>query len=303
MNRDQFAAQRYLCLVPAMLLAVLLVLGHKCSAEAATITHNLSRCGSITVSGLYRATNALVAKSSNCIEIRASNVTLDLANFNVTNTGPAGSSVGINILGSVTNVTIEGANSFIEGFSIGVETGASTSGTIAEDFNVVSNTRIGILMQGSNQFFTNVFAQHQAYGIELHGCTRCIAANIYSTDNSIYGFWIFGSTLSQVFLNIAEDNAIAGVYQGCSGAAPGSACATSTFGSENAIYDTQWAGGEYGVAVDKGESRNRIFQTQPEYSNTQDIPSVDELYDGTASCGTDIWFENSFTRANQNCIQ
>lgn len=282
--------------------AAIVVFGYQNSSNAAATTINLSRCGSITTAGHYRVTNSLVARSADCIDIRASNVTLDLANFNVTNTGPAGSSVGINLLGSITNVTIEGANAFIEGFSIGVETGASSSGTIAEDFNVVGNTRIGVLMQGSNQFFTNIFAQHQAYGIELHGCTRCIAANIYSTDNSVYGFWIFGSTLSQVFLNITEDNAIAGVYQGCSGTAPGSSCTARTFGSENAIYDTQWAGGEYGVVVDKGETSGRVFQTQIDYNGTTDFPSIDELYDGNAACGSNLWFEDSFTRANQSCI-
>lgn len=301
-KRAQIAGTRHSCIVGLMSLAVI-VFAYQGSAQSATIVHNIPRCGSIAVPGFYRVTNTLVARSVDCIDIRSSNVTLDLANFNMTNTGPAGSSVGINVLGSATNVTIEGANSFIEGFSIGVETGPSTSGTIAEDFNVVDNTHVGILIQGSNQFFTNVFAQHQAYGIELHSCTRCIAANIYSTDNSIYGFWIFASTLSQVFLNIGEDNAIADVYEGCSGAAPGSACAAQQFGSENAIYDTQLAGGEYGVAVDKGEAGNRIFQTQPEYGETQDVPSIDQLYDGNAACGTNLWFENSFTRANQSCIQ
>jgi hypothetical protein len=55
----------------------------------------------------------------------------------VTNIRTAGTTIGVDKLRTSTNVTIEGDDAFIDGFSVGIETAPSTSEVVAEDFNVV----------------------------------------------------------------------------------------------------------------------------------------------------------------------
>jgi hypothetical protein len=270
------------------------------AAWATTVVHSISTCQRITSAGFYELTVALSVKSADCIDINANNVTLDLHGFNVSNTGTAVGTVGVNVLSTSTNVTIEGANAFIEGFAIGVQTGPSTTQTVAEDINVVDNTYAGVNLQGSSQSVSNLFAQGSAYGVQLRRCTKCIATNINATDNSVYGCWMMGSQSSQIFLLTAVDNTIAGIYEGCAPTAPGASCDGNPTGSGNEIYNSLYQGGEYGVAVDGGETTARVYQTSP--GDVDDGESKFQLYDGNASCGSNVWFDNVFSDANQACI-
>lgn len=270
-------------------------------ALAAQSAQFISRCSKITSGGFYQLTSALHASSADCIDINANNVTLDLHGFNITNIGPAAGSVGINILSTSANVTIEGANDFIDGFSVGIQTSASSAEVTAEDFNVVGDSNAGALIEGTTQSFSNIFAQKATYGIEVRHCTKCTATNIQTNDNSAYGVWIVDSQSSLIYLIFAQDNGVADIYEGCSPTAPGASCQKNPFGANDSIFNNLYSGAEYGVVVDKGETKARIYQTSP--GNAQDGESLFQLFDGNASCGSNTWFDNTFTHSNQACIK
>jgi hypothetical protein len=85
-----------------------------------SVTKIISLPYTISVSGKYEVTGDLTANGTDGIDVRASNVTLNLAGFSITQLGGAGTTTGVNDPSS-SNVVVE--NGTISGFENGVSFG------------------------------------------------------------------------------------------------------------------------------------------------------------------------------------
>jgi hypothetical protein len=117
--------------------------------------------------------------------------------------------------------------------------------------------------------------------------------------------WIQGSSHNTLSGFDVRDNLIAGVYLGCSYAGPGLLCAPHTAASTyNAVSNGSATTSstapteEYGIAIDQGDSNNKVVNTVTQFNSTYD------LYDANADCGTNFWIVVTFAKSNPStgCI-
>jgi hypothetical protein len=88
-----------------------------------SVTRIISLPYTISLSGKYEVTADLTANGTDGIDVKASNVTLDLGGFYITQMGSAGTTTGVNDPSS-NNVVVE--NGTISGFNRGVFFGPYT---------------------------------------------------------------------------------------------------------------------------------------------------------------------------------
>jgi hypothetical protein len=96
---------------------------------------------------------------------------------------------------------------------------------------------------------------------------------------------------------------ISGYYLGCSPNGPNGVSCAHGSSSSNLIFGSLAFHGfklpqQYGIAVDLGNTNNRISD------NLSNYHAIDDMLDKNVSCGTDIWFYNFFVTANPpaSCI-
>jgi hypothetical protein len=285
-------------------------------AELAPPT-SISSCTTITKSGFYRVTKNLTAASNkDCIDVSASNVTLDLHQFTISGKNVIGGSgaTGVNILSGKQFVVLEGANSFINGFDIGVQDQGNYA-TI-EDLNTVNNFTTGIWLNGVSYSQLSNFstyrgdpsfpAEDQAYGIRVTlSYSAAIAVGI-SENNEIYGVWIDRSNATRVNNVFSENNVDVSIYLGCASDSynplVGSSCPMSKTYGGNSIFDNTTdnddplaIGGphtDYGIGVDKTESLDQIFQNESLDNGIYDISAAGET-SGTFCKNNNYFLNNS----------
>ncbi|HXW53362.1 MAG TPA: hypothetical protein VEL47_04565 [Myxococcota bacterium] len=255
--------------------------------------NSITSCGcTITRPGLYSVDADLSASQGltsrrGCIDIDACDVKLftngHAITGNFTETGSA-----IHILFGVWDVFIEGRFG---------------SGSEPVNYSLVSGWRYGLRSAASNVVSGGFNYVQSRAGVLLNGAINNTISNFGADNNSVYGVWIKnGSMQNQILNGGANGNTIAGTFVGCSLTGPtGPSCVKEEDRSRhNYIYTMENLGnGSYGIALEKG-SRNNIVTDTSESGN-----ALFDLYDGNThpSCDHNIWRANTFTTANQTCIQ
>lgn len=283
-------------------------------AFAGACSASITACCTIKTPGSYKVTKSLTS-AGNCINIAVPKVFLNLEGFTLTGSGTG---TGINILSTSRNVAI--LDGTIKDFDNGVVTDAP--GVALVELASESNLSNGIVFGGpGNLVFDAVVGLNKKNGIlvkplasstaligaEVAGNTRAgVAVSLASSffafevdgvDNGTFGFWLRGSSNGMMLGAEAENNGIAGVYLGCSPTGPGSTTCASlglTPASDNNILENNienTAAQKFGVAIDPGNARNHVVVN----NNNGHANSTFDLIDENPTCGSNIWYLNTFT--------
>lgn len=312
------------------------------SASATPIVVPVTKCGTvISSSGFYQVQknlNVIQAPGKDCIDIKASNVILDIVNHNTTGDPCLGttiggdstsnSPIGIHILSTAKNVFIQGQNSNIVGWQIGIQDdGSSATG---EDFNVANNINTGLYLNGvSGSSFSNFFAGQledsnaqtcyetpksgpQTYGVHIQNSTGSQILNADLGGNEIYGAWVDSSSTTRVSLVGAgpgsQGTTVSAFWFGCNSKGnPSGGC--SGHGSGNLVYDNATlvanpipadppivGGGIFGLVFEKGETGAIVSD------NTADNNTIDMYPVGDPTCSANSYFFNFATNPSSPCV-
>jgi hypothetical protein len=263
-----------------------LVVALAAGAGVAQAQTKISSCSSgpftISSGGFYRVTaNLTAAMNKDCIDIKASNVVLDLHGFTITGNAAVlgGGASGVNVLPGNNFAVIEGADNFIQAFDVGIQDQGSYA-TI-EDINTVNNRTSGVWLNdpsysqvtNTDSFVANPGAISQKYGIRVTSAFSAGVGDGVLEANAIYGLWIEKSTQTRVWNVFSENNVQTSIYLGCSSngyIAVGTSCPSNKTYGDNIIYDDVTDNSDplglgagataFGLAIDKSELGDSIFQ-------------------------------------------
>ncbi|MDD5340339.1 MAG: right-handed parallel beta-helix repeat-containing protein [Candidatus ainarchaeum sp.] len=252
-------------------------------SEVFTIANtNLTACAVITSGNSYVMKNNFVGAPNDaspfalsnftCVKIAASNVVFDCAGFNMTDNGTSstGTSYGILVNGSLTNVTVK--NCQVSNYSYGVFINASnnsnfinntayanyndgfkataTSGNNFTNNTARNNSISGFVLEPlfGTSFMTlgNLFNNNTAYG-QPYGFYLAIASYCNFTSNHVYGN-TYGFAVLLLTSNNFTNNS---VHDGVRGFHILASSSGNTF-ANNSVYDTS----EYGFYVESSTNNN-----------------------------------------------
>ena len=292
LNRGLFTSAGALALTVGLLLTgpqAAWAKKHSNKSEEGPDPTAVSACGTLATADTiyYLTTNLTETGTGTCITLSATGSALLLNGYNIT--GPGASSIGDGIHITGTSDVVEGFNSTISGFEIGlIDTGG---GSVGDDFNVTDNV-IGLeLASSATTRFVNFSSfSNTGNGIFINGCgAHCSVLDFSSTDNGSNGLLIEGSTFPLADVFIAVGNGGSGVQVG--GTTSGNrnthaVIADAFLSSPVGISDNT----SYGVVIGTSDNTSNDFVTTVEAST-----NLIDLYDQNTTCGANLWFNNSFT--------
>lgn len=253
----------------AVFVAVLLLAGFSFSQFPGAI----SQCTVIQSSGTYNLTNNLsgapnpVFIGNACMVISASNVVLDCRGYSISNNGTGGTTYGIALNGSITNVIVKNCPAISNYNDRGIYayqtnnsliTNVSSNGSICLESsygNLVANSSSGnfiIDFGGQNNLTNNTavdgeFALYSTSGNLIHNNTAFGSWEGYDVDSS--------STLNTFSNNIVHDAINQGFYL--------EVCDSNSF-INNTVYDIDGYGFYLESATNNNLTGNRVYDSTNE---------------------------------------
>jgi parallel beta-helix repeat protein len=107
-----------------------------------------------------------------------------------------------------------------------------------------------------------------------------------------YGVWVVRSANNR-FEQDGASGYFAGIFVGCSSTGPGGGACSPAGSFNNTFVQTSGdATNGPGIAIDQGNTSNRVI----------DCITSGSMFDGNANCDNNTWSLNSFSSANQPCI-
>ena len=304
-------------------------------AAAGACAKTFKKCGcTISAPGSYTLVNLStfpLKSTGTCIDITASNVTLNINGPNLGFSGPGTGTptVGIDIEPSANNVSVAGLTP--NGFGVGVRIDGSNA--LLYYVNASGNQR-GIVVNGKNALIlasssynneavgiqinktaTNfVMVASTVYlqggvGIELNQVSGAAVVSVVTELNGTVGIWLNGASNNVITGFESDNNGIAGVYLGCNAAGPNgqASCPSDTPSNGNAVLGVQFNNSystadnsigpsftqqSYGIAVGLGNLHNDFLTIEGD-GNT-----VDDALDENPNCGSNRWLGNIFTTSD-----
>jgi parallel beta-helix repeat protein len=251
-------------------------------------------CPVINTSGLYQMNNSFVGAPNSatpltgtaCVLINSSNVLFDCNGFNITNNGTGGTTRGILLNGSLTNVTVKNCAA-ISGYTYGVESNRTNDSLFMN--NTIFNVSNGIRMtNSSNNTITgsriNTTGVSSNHGVFIQGgSNNSISNNSVSTTGSSIdnnGIYLNASSANNISGNNVSVNGSRGNYgiflrtssnnnsvlynqvnaRGVNDSNRGIALLTSVSGTlviGNNVT-TNGTSGNHGISIEASSSGNRI---------------------------------------------
>jgi len=261
-----------------LLVAVVVANAQSCSSPITACGCTINSAGNYTVNSDLSATQGLTF-GGDCIDVAASGVGLFTNGHNITGAG-TGTGVGIHLLSGATNLFLSAAGPGLT-------------------YTTVGGWQYGIESEASNVTEEAFYLMGNSTGLLLSGATNNNFGLVGAIGNSVYGMWIVGGSANQIYYGGTWDNAIAGVYIGCSATGPsGTACSEENTSSGNfvfRIFSRPLGTQSYGLVVENGGTQNTLVDNSV-FGN-----SVDDLFDGNAD-GANVWNANLFSTANQGYI-
>jgi len=281
------AVHRYRTAGLALLAAAAMALG---AAPAHALTINkVKKCKTIGAAGYYELTQDLTAPGADtCLRITANKVLLNLNGHNLIGAG------GIGILIAGKNVFIDGDDASLSGFSIGIEDDGDNA--IVENFGIQNSSDTALYVNGaSGSTFGNLGVGNSTnHGVHLRHAAHIVLHNAGISNNGKLGLWVDQSN-NGVFNNFqANSNGTAGVSLGCSADGPvGAGCVGFDSNAKVILSAGADSNGAYGYAIDQDSGSNVISGAEASQNPT------DDAFDGNASCGTNLWFNQNHSTSNQ----
>jgi parallel beta-helix repeat protein len=169
-------------------------------------------CPVITSPGQYtQAQNYVGAPNSAsplsgyaCVKIASSNVVYDCNGYNITNNGTAGTTYGLLLNGSLTNVTIRNCN--VGNYTYGIYVYSSSNNNLTNN-SAYNNSQHGFyLHSSSNNTLTNDFAYNNSNGFYFYnGSNYTTLVNSFAYNNAQYGVFAADAHDIALFNNTAHD--------------------------------------------------------------------------------------------------
>jgi len=247
----------------------------------------ITACGCvITKPGVYQIANNLsssqgLTSKSDCLDIKASGVVLDMGSNEIAGPGGSNPDVGIRVLQGSINDTLAG--------------GAT--------FPLIDGWGVGLLISGKNGVYSNIASSNNAFaGFEI------MSGNASANNNKLidwdaindgtFGLWIRSGLNTLLTEGFAAGNTTAGIFVGCSKTGvSGQSCKGATKSAFTDIIDVETDSNTFGTVLDKG-STNNVINDIGAHGNT-----TDDLFDNNSSCDSNAWFGNSFgTSSPASCI-
>jgi len=281
---------------------------------AATPPTLISSCNptvTITSSGDYLVTNDLTAAPhTDCIDIEAANVVLDIGGHTIKRAVLEAFGGGIQIFPAFGDLPpgipgVQVINGTIIGFYNGMNTlespgvvlqNLTIQGSAAAAMNVQQSD--GAIVEGNN-------TSHNGSGIEVLFSNNTSIVKNTIEDNSAYGLVLDSpSSYANIVYNTIVDNGYIGMLIGTGTenllSPPPSAaiCSPTSFGmaTHNTITRNKISNDRVGIYLPCGGAANNTI-----INNTVSRDSIIDLYDGTLGCDANLWIRNTGTR-NQSCI-
>jgi hypothetical protein len=258
------------------------------SAPAVAVTpcaNTISACGcTITSPGTYTVSTALnsgqgLTANSDCIDIKAKNVILNVADHNITGPGIGNSTgAGIRVLKSASGTFVEGDDARVTAWNIGMEIDASS--VITDWVQTQNNGQAGTFLNN----------------------TKNVNVNDFNTmNNATYGVWIREGSNNQINCSNTNFNGKIGLYVGChTDGTHGTTCKGFGPSKNNRLFDHSTNdNGDAGIVIDLGNTGNVVGDFTSD-SNGGSLDSIDE----NPGCDSDVWLSPSgnYGRTNQGCI-
>jgi hypothetical protein len=268
------------------------------AAGSASAQAPVTSCQTISVSGSYRASGTLTANSGDCLILAANNISLDLANAQLSGSGTARHAILLEPTATGSSVQ---RGEIVGTWHTAVLDEASDSVIFNTDFSD-ANLTVGITVAGqAKQLVRNVVISDNdiskapsSFGIHLSLADNCIIENNDVSDGAgIYSIWLDGSSNTTLIDNDESSSPNVGVYIGCnhSPASFGQTCLPVSSGNTLLGEDASSAKND-GIVIDLGDSGNRVFAS---------FGSI--MLDENPDCDSNVWLGNSFTSASpSNCI-
>jgi hypothetical protein len=130
---------------------------------------SITSCGTISGSGYYIVMAALTSVSGDCLDITASDVTLNLNGYSLKGPGTGGSAAGISIASGISNTYIVG------------------NGSLSNPPGSITDCAYGVLDNGTNSFIEDFEADNNAIGIYFFKASGSVAMDFDANNNSNAG--------------------------------------------------------------------------------------------------------------------
>lgn len=249
-----------------------------CATSITTCGCQIQKKGIYTVNANLDYTQGLTP-DGNCVEITASNVTLNLNDFYVYGPGVvAGSTatgIGIDILkGSNDDVIIAGSPTGIRDISFW-NVGISDSGKSATISNVDTDS-------------------NELAGILLDGASDTQIAGFDASFETNYGVWIQKGNNNFVSTGLTQGDGV-GVLVGCGTTATGQGqdCKGVKKVKNNIITNnTAYQSAIYGIAADSNAVDTVVVSNNMSAGNG---PTSEDLFDASTTCGSTLYLGNAYT--------
>jgi hypothetical protein len=275
----------------ALLIATVLALS---AGQAHAGAKKVKKCETISKAGFYQLSQNLVSTGGVCLTISAPGVVLDLNGFGLT-----GSGSGTGILITASDVFIDandktGNGKDITNFAIGIEDDGNNA--VVENFGASMNTDTGLFVNGaSGSTFGSFGTGHNTkHGIHLRNASHIVLHNFGPSNNGTYGVWVETSSNNLIDQFFSATNGIANIYIGCSATGPAGPGCDGFNSASNVVASGQMNSSPgYGLAIDEASLGNVISDAGQNANSTFDV------FDGNTLCGTNLWFENSYSSSNE----
>ncbi len=235
------------------------------------ILSTISNCSIISTADSYTL-NQNIAGAPNsaspvtgtaCIKITKSNVLFDCAGFNITNNGTAGTTYGILLNGTVTNVTVQNCPS-ISKYTYGVYLHTNSNNSQLLNNTAWNNSNTGFYFTGSKfNNLTNNNAYNNTNGFYFYtSCDNNNLNNNNAYNNTGYGFGFYSTNNNNTLINnSAYQNSPAG------GGYSGFYLRSSSYNNltNNTAYKNN---GTYGAFYFTTSSNNNVLTNNTAYNNT-----------------------------------
>ena len=163
----------------------------------------------------------------------------------------------------------------------------------------ISGWNTGVQLRGNVVVLSSVDTSSNGFdGIELNGSSNDHIANWTANNEGSIGLWIKQGSNNFVTHGIANSNDDTGIFVGCvNGGISGEDCkGTGPSKGNDIIDDSALSNSRYGVALE-GNASGTLVNSVSASGNT-----IDDLFDATGGCGSNDWFDDSFTTHNDSCI-
>ncbi len=229
----------------------------------------INASGTTTMTGNYvgAPNNASPLANFTCVKIAASNVTLNCNGFSITNNGTNGTTYGILLNGSISNVTIENCPG-VSNYTYGIYVYNSNHSNIFNS-TAFNNSFVGMdFNSSSNDTITNsTGSATSGFGLYLNATTNSQFVNVTGSAISGYGIYIQSSANFTITNSTGSSSSQAGIVLANSS----NETITNCIGTSNSSYGIYLTINSNGTITNSSGNSNTSYGFFLNQSNSNNL--------------------------------